>query len=197
MSDNCLTTTWQLSDMHDKSLTFPWQLSDSCQEATNKTNATQFQLADDYLKMATGWSLSYTCLTTAWKLPNDYLMTARDCLMTAWWLPDDCKTTAWQMPDKCLINAKLPVIPHWRPKIQITKWNLPNQLKALNAQAFVEVFLLHQIFPTLISILKGFELNFPCLSECMYNLILDCFNAQIYYAASFVFIIEGFYFRIC
>ena len=123
LPEDCLINVWQLPDnymtniwhLHEKSLTFPWQLSDSCQEATNKTNATQFQLADDYLKMATGWSLSYTCLTTAWKLPNDYLMTARDCLMTAWWLPDDCLMTARQLPDKCLTNVWLMRNYLWSP----------------------------------------------------------------------------------
>ena len=137
-------------------------------------------LSDDCL--TTAWQLPDNCLTTAWQLPNNCLTTAwqlpDNCLTTAWWLPDDCTMTAWQLPDKCLINAKLPVIPHWRPKIQITKWNLPNQLKALNARAFVEVFLQHQIFPTLISILTDVELNFPGLTECRYSLIWACFFAQ-------------------
>ena len=149
------------------------------------TVTTAWRLPKDWL--ATGWSLSDNCLMTAWKLPNDYLMTAwwlsDDCLMTLWWLPDEflmtalrlpddctvsacrlpnnCLMTAWQLPDKCMINVKLPVIPHWRPKIQITRWNLPNQLKALNAPAYEGVFLQHQIFPTLISIFTGVELNFP------------------------------------
>ena len=181
-----VSTAWRLPNDW---LTTGWSLSYNCL-------STAWWLPNDYLM--TAWD----CLMTAWWFRDDCLMTAwwlnDEWMMTSWQLPDDCPTTAWRrltenclknarkmpdeclmndwwIPDKCLINAKLPVIPHWRPRIQITKWNLPNQLKARNAQAFEGVFLQHQIFPTLISILTDVELNFPGLTECRYSLIRASF----------------------
>ena len=71
------------------------------------------------------WQLLEHCLTTAWGLPDTFLMTAwqllDDCLTTTWWLPEDSLTTAWQLPDDCLTSA-------WRlpDDCLMTAWRLPD-----------------------------------------------------------------------
>ena len=73
-----------------------------------------WRLPDDYLM--TAWQLPNACLTTDWRLPDNFLMTARqlpdDCQTTALWLSDNCLMTAWRLPHDSLMTAD----DWWKPK---------------------------------------------------------------------------------
>ena len=79
--------------------------------------------------MLTAWRLPDNSLMTAWWLYEDFLTTARHDCITFWWLPDDCLTSAWRLLDdylktwrllhNCRINFALNENAHaWNVKIE-------------------------------------------------------------------------------
>ena len=85
-------------------------LSDYTAGYSDDCLTTAWQLHEEYLMSA--WWLSdifsYNYHIIFWWLPDDCLMTARrqpdNCLMASWYLPDKSLITALWLPDNCLMN---------------------------------------------------------------------------------------------